>query len=158
MWTCEYPSSLHAHLSSEIFWAKVFPQTLSSFSSNSFSSAWIPSFHKARISLFSLLIFLPHSSHLPVGLTCWQGNILTSQQKTTLPLGSCSPVEWTHHLWNPQYTTWAVFRNVVMSGMYWMQGWAIWPKSYIMIWQSLYHDNNIYHNIVIYFTIELWWS
>lgn len=113
-------AGLHACLSSEIFWAKVFPQTLSFFSSYSFCSAWILSFHKARISLFSLLIFLPRSSHLPVGLTCWQGNILPSQQKTTLPLGSCSPVEWTHHLWNPQYTTRAVFRNVVTSGMYWM--------------------------------------
>lgn len=29
--------------------------------------------------------FHPHSSHLPVGLTCWQGNILRSQQKTTVP-------------------------------------------------------------------------
>lgn len=102
------------------FGPRSFPRPCPFFPSHSFCSTWIPSFYKARISLFSLLIFLPHSSHLPVGLTCWQGNILPSQQKTTLPLGSCSPVEWTHHLWNPQYTTRAVFQNVVMSGIYWM--------------------------------------
>ncbi len=38
------------------------------------------------------------------------------------------------------------------------RGGAIWPKSYITIWLILYHDNNIYHGIVIFFSLKIFFG
>ncbi len=67
----------------------------------------------------------------------------------------------THVMWSTaiQFDKWRYIKNwKIMLLWRGVGGWGgvggggvIWPKSYITIWPILYHDNNIYHDIVFFF-------